>query len=188
MCVLCALCVCFVCCIFPYVCEPPAALPSSSPELMTPLGWAQLPPGSTVWLFVPDSPSKGSPPGVGLATASQSHPILQTYVDICVLGCLEFSREFAIEFICSTVGWDGPWRNDRQLPRRPWMHQPRYKEVDSLLQEVIPEQYARRMLPEEFGARLVEQDLDKSACRAVAASTTVSAPKARPASLREVDY
>ncbi len=133
----------------------PFPIPS---HLLEPLSWAKLPAGSTVWLFVPDSRVEGGKPGTGLSFASSHHPILQTYVDICILGCLEFSREFAIEFICSTMGWDGPWLNDREVPRRPWVFCPAYSEIDKLLEEIIPDQFQKRMLPEEFGAWLIEQD------------------------------
>ena len=72
-----------------------------------------------------------------------------------MLGCLEFSREFAIEFIQSTVGWDGPWLNDREVARRPWIHQPKWRAVDDLLMEVIPIEYEARMLSSEYGAWLI---------------------------------
>ncbi len=122
--------------------------------LCEPLGWSTLPPGATVWLFVPDSPDPTLGPGRGLRPACESNPILQTYVDICILGCLEFSREFAIEFITSTLLWDGPWLNDRKVPRRPWVHQPQFAKIDALLQETIPAHFARRVLPEAFGLRV----------------------------------
>ena len=76
----------------------PVSIPS---EHCKPLGFARLPKNSFVWMFVPDGPI--AKPGVGLKLASWTHPILQTYVDICILGCLEFSQEFAIEFIHTTV-------------------------------------------------------------------------------------
>jgi cation transport regulator ChaC len=37
--------------------------------------------------------------------ASAEHPIVQTYVDIILRGCLSISEEFAQEFIASTKGW-----------------------------------------------------------------------------------
>ena len=86
---------------------------------------------SYVWMFVPDGPI--GKPRVNLKMASHTHPILQSYVDICILGCFEFSKEFAIEFIHTTVGWDSPWLNDREVPRRPWIHQPKCRLIDTLL-------------------------------------------------------
>jgi len=61
----------------------PFAIPS---ELCEPLGWMTLPKDAKVWLFVPNSPVEGGEPGTGLSPASYTHPILQTYVDICILG------------------------------------------------------------------------------------------------------
>jgi cation transport regulator ChaC len=37
--------------------------------------------------------------------ASPEHPIVQTYVDTILRGCLSISEEFAHEFIASTKGW-----------------------------------------------------------------------------------
>jgi cation transport regulator ChaC len=37
--------------------------------------------------------------------ASPEHPIVQTYVDTILRGCLSISEEFAQEFIASTKGW-----------------------------------------------------------------------------------
>eukprot|EP00942_MAST-04A_sp_MAST-4A-sp1_P007757 g7757.t1 len=128
----------------------PVSIPS---KFCKPLSYARLPENSYVWMFVPDGPI--GKPGINLKMASHTHPILQTYVDICILGCLEFSKEFAIEFIHTTVGWDSPWLNDREVPRRPWIHQPQFRLIDNLLAEEIPEQFAKRMLPEEYGAKLI---------------------------------
>ena len=57
----------------------PVSIPS---EYCKPLGFARLPKNSFVWMFVPDGPI--GKPGVGLKLASWTHPILQTYVDICI--------------------------------------------------------------------------------------------------------
>ena len=40
---------------------------------------------------------------------------------------------FAEEFLDTTFGWNQHWINDRLLPRRPWIHQPLYMKIDSLL-------------------------------------------------------
>ena len=114
--------------------------------------WVQVPKGGKVWVYVPKL--DGHEPGEGLHMSSYSHPILQTYVDVCLLGCLEQSVEAAVEFITSTAGWDGPWLNDREIARRPWLKQKEYKKIDQLLAEVIPVKFAGRMLPEEMGARM----------------------------------
>jgi len=46
--------------------------------------------------------------------------------------------------------------NDRKLARRPWVHQPEYKAIDELLNRIIPEHFAKRMLPEEFRIAMAE--------------------------------
>lgn len=123
---------------------------------VTALSWLRLPKDSFVWIFVPNGVGEDARPGEGLSMASRSHPILQSYVDVCVLGCLDYGRAFAVEFIRTTIGWDRPWLNDRKVPRRPWLHTPRYKEVDTLLQETIPELLKNRMLPTEFAVHFLD--------------------------------
>ena len=87
--------------------------------------------------------------GAGIAGPSFSHPILQTYVDVCVLGCLELGRQFLLEFLETTHGFSGFWLNDREVPRRPWIHQPRHKTIDRLLADSVSE---HAKLPEEYSA------------------------------------
>jgi len=55
-------------------------------------------------------------PGVGLRSASFRCPILQSYIDVCVLGCLEHSEAFAEEFLRTTRGWDGDEPNPVSVP------------------------------------------------------------------------
>jgi len=156
---------------------------------LEPLSWQTLPDGARVWMYVPLGPAASTATleagednddearaGVGLTGPSFHNPILQSYVDVCILGCLEYSEEFAREFVTSTSLWDGPWINDRQIPRRPWLHQPRYEEIDALLAAVIPEAFGRRRLPEEYsvemmaaiapqlGATIVEQFFETIRC------------------------
>jgi len=156
---------------------------------LKPLSWQTLPDGARVWMYVPLGPAASTATleagednddearaGVGLTGPSFHNPILQSYVDVCILGCLEYSEEFAREFVTSTSLWDGPWINDRQIPRRPWLHQPRYEEIDALLAAVIPEAFGRRRLPEEYsvemmaaiapqlGATIVEQFFETIRC------------------------
>ncbi len=120
-------------------------------EHLTFVSWKAIPADARVWIYVPDGPgAKG--PGEGLSPASFDYPILQTYVDVCVLGALEYGREFALEFIRTVRGWSKFWLNDRPLARRPWVHQPRYKEIDALLLEAFgAEAFKRRRLDVEYG-------------------------------------
>ncbi|MBC5831393.1 gamma-glutamylcyclotransferase family protein [Vibrio metschnikovii] len=44
-------------------------------------------------------------------------PIVQTYVDTVLAGCLEVSEAFARHFVEHTLGWQAPWENDRSMPK-----------------------------------------------------------------------
>ncbi len=115
------------------------------------LAWKRLPPGAHVWVYVPDSP-EGGEPGTGLGAASFEYPILQSYIDVCVLGALEHGEGFALEFLRTTAGWSRFWLNDRKLARRPWVHQPRYQEIDVLLARALGDEVvALRRLSVEYG-------------------------------------
>lgn len=48
-----------------------------------------------LWLYVQRNPLPPTP----------EHPIVQSYVDVILRGCLSISEEFAKEFIETTVGW-----------------------------------------------------------------------------------
>ena len=46
------------------------------------------------WLYVPSD----------IQLPCEQHPIVQSYVDVAVSGCLEFNRDFAREFVETTEG------------------------------------------------------------------------------------
>ena len=75
---------------------------------------------------------------MGLVGPSVDYPILQTYVDVCISGCLEYGDEFAREFIRTTFLWSPYWLNERELAWRPWLHQKQYVKIDTLLREEVP--------------------------------------------------
>ena len=53
---------------------------------------------------------------VDLKGSDYAYPILQSYIDICILGCLEYGTEAAEKFVESTAGWsDAVWLNDRMV-------------------------------------------------------------------------
>lgn len=68
-------------------------------------------------------------------------PIVQSYVDVVVSGCLEHSEAFAREFVTSTLRWDAPWVNDRESLRYRRTTRPvdslLAKKIDSLLEECL---------------------------------------------------
>jgi hypothetical protein len=95
------------------------------------VGWMALPADGQIWVYVPEGPSGEA--GVGLPLPDAFYPVLQSYIDICVTGAMEYGEDFAREFLETTFGWGPFWLNDRELPRRPWVHQKAYKKVDALL-------------------------------------------------------
>lgn len=94
--------------------------------------WQKLPTHDIkIWIYVPNG--KTNVPGIDLAPPDKYYPILQTYLDIVIIGCLKYGVDYAIEFLYTTSWWSKYWLNDRQVPRRPWIFQKRYKEVDNLV-------------------------------------------------------
>lgn len=92
-------------------------------------------PGGEIWIYVN---SRGNDHG-----PTTSYPIVQSYVDIFLSGCLQMQDQFnlpgfARECILTTHGWSSHWVNDRIFPRRPFIYQPNAGRIDRLLQREIP--------------------------------------------------
>eukprot|EP01051_Picozoa_sp_SAG22_P019494 SAG22_NODE_3619_length_1613_cov_1.747028_1_plen_306_part_00 len=155
-----------------------------SPDMVELLSWQRLPPDAVIWIYVPfgvevvkkygKSAATGLPlcsgpdpppglderaeaAGLGLRPPSATHPILQSYVDVCLSGCLEHGEAFAREFIETTFLWSSYFLNERELARRPWVHESRYVQIDKLLEASIPQYFAHRRLESEYAALLVPQ-------------------------------
>jgi len=47
---------------------------------------------------------------------TQDHPIVQTYLDLTLIGCLEHGETTAREFVDTTHAWSRHWINDRRNP------------------------------------------------------------------------
>jgi hypothetical protein len=69
-------------------------------------------------------------------------PILQSYLDTCLIGCIEIDAklgnmqyEYTVEFLQTTYEWNAMyhWVNDRIFPRRPYEHVPNARIIDQLL-------------------------------------------------------
>lgn len=92
------------------------------------------------------------------------NPILQSYLDTCLKGCLEYGEEFAIEFLETTTGWSKYWINDRSLPRRPWIHETNYKIMDELLARYPTQNnfFHERKLDTEYSVYFLDDKLKKS--------------------------
>ncbi len=66
------------------------------------------------------------------------YPLPQSYVDTCIVGCLEISEQFAWEFIMETAAWDSYWINDRDrttpiFPRTVKISNDQQQKVDQIL-------------------------------------------------------
>ncbi|QUJ68465.1 gamma-glutamylcyclotransferase [Photobacterium sp. GJ3] len=60
-----------------------------------------------IWVYVKENPA---PP-------CDQQPIMQTYVDTVLAGCLSISDAFARTFVETTSGWHHPLENDRESPK-----------------------------------------------------------------------
>jgi hypothetical protein len=117
------------------------------------VSWQRLPADGHIWVYVPVRQGHG--PGEDLPEPDTGFPVLESYVDVVLEGALDYGPEFARELIETTTGWSHFWLNDRELARRPWVHDPRYEAVDRLLQEVAPASsvFADRLFTEPYIAR-----------------------------------
>jgi hypothetical protein len=105
------------------------------PQAVTVLSGAALPAGS-IWTYLISQP--GQP--------SETCPLIQSYIDVILTGCLAINADFAAAFVDSTAGWEQPWQQDRLQPRyqRAMTHVPAAAEIDALLQSRIPGAFEQR--------------------------------------------
>lgn len=95
-------------------------------EFIQSLTWVNIPKHDCkIWVYIPKKCNVSYP--------TNTHPILQSYLDLCLEGCLKYNSEFAHEFLETTFHFSKYWLNDRELARRPWIYQNNYKELDYLL-------------------------------------------------------
>jgi hypothetical protein len=118
-----------------------------------PVSWQRLPQDGHIWVYVPVR--TGLPPGEGLPLPDGRFPLLQSYIDVVLEGCLEHSPDYARELIETTADWSQFWLNDRELARRPWVHDTRYSIVDALLAKTAPSsaQLANRLFMVQYAVR-----------------------------------
>lgn len=79
-------------------------------------------------------------------SASKAFPIVQSYVDVFLRGCIQIEEKykisnFAKDCIETTEGWPVYWINDRIFPRRPSFYEPFAAQIDTLLKDTVPEQF-----------------------------------------------
>jgi hypothetical protein len=105
------------------------------PSRITMLDGSSAAPEGDIWYFA--NTRKRFP--------SAEHPIVQSYVDVCLGGCFEIEAmypqamhaNFAERFIRTTSNWGSPWINDRIYPWRPFVHVPRAWAIDALIRKVL---------------------------------------------------
>jgi hypothetical protein len=95
-----------------------------------------------VWIYLPCTP----------LMADKCHPLIQTYIDTCLRGCLEVGgKEFAIFFLRSTFDWSDFFLNDTPISRRPWEHRLMWREIEACLSDASDHiKLTSRKHPEEF--------------------------------------
>ncbi len=106
------------------------------PEAITMLGGFAKPPAADYWAYI----NTFDPAHLDSQTPTGQFPIVQSYVDICVNGCLEVqskypegAADFAEEFVATTEAWSRFWVNDRVYPRRPFIFVPGSSQIDTVL-------------------------------------------------------
>lgn len=105
------------------------------PSDITMLDGSKQAPDADIWYYA----------NVTKKTASKAHPLVQSYIDICLDGCLEVEAayplakeaNFAERFIRTCTDWKTPWINDRIYPWRPTIYIPRANQIDALLRKVL---------------------------------------------------
>ncbi|WP_218813480.1 hypothetical protein [Rickettsiella endosymbiont of Dermanyssus gallinae] len=78
-----------------------------------------------------------------MAKPSEKYPLIESYVDIFLSGCLEIEKKFHLkgftaECIKTTTDWSPHWVNDRIYPRRPFVFEPNALTIDKALADKLP--------------------------------------------------
>jgi hypothetical protein len=99
-----------------------------------------LPPDGQTWIYVSKPES--------VAIPDSRYPIVQSYVDVFLSGCLEQEERFGLagfsrQCISTTADWSDHWVNDRIYPRRAFVFQPRASQIDRLLITLLPRHFGR---------------------------------------------
>jgi hypothetical protein len=121
-------------------------------DMIEAVSWQGMPEAGQIWVYVPVG--EGGEPGIDLPDPSARYPMLQSYIDLVLHGALAYGADFAREVIATTTDWSVYWLDDREEPRRPWVHSSDYQVIDSLLKQTEPASIhiKDRLFPEEFTA------------------------------------
>ena len=106
-----------------------------------------LPDKKQIWIYSAAQETNNPP--------TKDFPIVQSYVDIFIHGCIQIEEKFRIsnfakDCIKSTEQWSVHWENDRIFPRRPSLHEPYARKIDTLLKEMLPDEFKRINTIPEF--------------------------------------
>ena len=117
-------------------CRASVAIPDVTPLV----GNLFFGPNAQIWIYANRPESVAAP--------NSRYPIVQSYVDIFLSGCLEQDQrfglaEFAQQCLSTTSGWSEHWINDRIYPRRPFIFQPRARQIDNLLAKQLQPYFSR---------------------------------------------
>lgn len=99
-----------------------------------------LPAQKQVWIYY-TAEKTNQPP-------SPDFPIVQSYVDVFMRGCIQIEQKFKINgfaktCINTTKQWSGYWENDRIFPRRPSSYEPFAPQIDTLLKAELPDIFVK---------------------------------------------
>jgi cation transport regulator ChaC len=97
-----------------------------------------LPTKKQIWMYVSNH-RENEPP-------MPNYPIVQSYVDIFIRGCIQLEEHFKIknfarDCVNMTDGWSPYWINDRLFPRRPFASEPYAPQIDALLKAQRPDEF-----------------------------------------------
>lgn len=78
---------------------------------------------AAVWMYVPETHER----------PTSDFPVVQTYLDVVLNGCMQWGGVSAAEeFIRTTGGWSEYFLNDTPLGRRPWLNRLNYQLIDQV--------------------------------------------------------
>lgn len=97
--------------------------------------------GERIWVYIPKESF--------CMEANEDHPILQSYVDTVLQGCLEWGgTQMAKDFVATTSNWSPYFLNDTPSSRRPWLFRKEYNTIDRILSQNPATYFGDRRHPE----------------------------------------
>lgn len=105
------------------------------PGSITMLDGTSAAPDGDIWYYASQKKRYSSP----------EIPIVQSYVDVCMNGCIEIEAtyplakqfKFAETFLKTCSDWSEWWVNDRLYPRRAFIYVPNASRIDQLIIDVL---------------------------------------------------